>query len=206
MPKLPGSGNLWAQMRAFDAAGQAPARLAVEHRQRRRGARRRGEDRVGDLHVPVQGAPPDRPELLGRGRDGGRVPRSTRTRRTSTRPAGVGRRPCSGCTANQVRVSYYEGSSCYGAAPYDDRRRGGGAHVAARSASRSASSTCAGTSTAGTTTARRSCTTSGAASTPTATSSRSTTPRSASRLRGSTPAELKHRAHAESTGLAARAR
>ena len=30
MPKLAGSGNMWAQMRAFDKAGQAPARYAFD--------------------------------------------------------------------------------------------------------------------------------------------------------------------------------
>ena len=59
-PKIASSGNLWKQMRDFDTAGQAPARIAAQRGQLRRRLRVGGEEGLGrrykhqyNGHMPI---------------------------------------------------------------------------------------------------------------------------------------------------------
>ena len=72
-PKIYPVGNLWAGMRAQDAAGPAPARIAAQTRpgQRRRRDGECRQDVQRHVHAPLPDARADRPERRSRGRDGG---------------------------------------------------------------------------------------------------------------------------------------
>ena len=148
-------------MRSSDAAGQD---AGARSRQRRATSSAAfascGEDGLGRPTSSTTTAPADRPVLRGRRRDVERRADLQNTQNVYARATARRdrARPGDGASAppeNRIRVTYYEGSSVFGnSSPYDDAAAGGGDDVAARRASRCASSSCAGTSTAGTTTAR----------------------------------------------------
>ncbi len=118
MPTLPSTGNLWAQMRAQDSAGQVPARVAAE---------------MGDVdkalasaaHVVSQtytyqynGHLPIGPSccVADVTANGARIFSNSQniySLRTSIAQM-------LGFDIRQVRVTYYEGSSVFGSAPYTD--------------------------------------------------------------------------------------
>jgi nicotinate dehydrogenase subunit B len=118
-PKLTGSGNLWKQMRAFDSAGQAPARVVLQTG---------GVDAAYDaaaFKVPLssyrvhyQGHLPIGPSCaVADVRPNGALIFSNTQRAHTTRDLAA---DLLSLPANVIRVVYYEGSSCYGASPYDD--------------------------------------------------------------------------------------
>jgi nicotinate dehydrogenase subunit B len=118
MPALPSSGNLWSQMRAQDAAGQAPASVAAES---------------GDVDTALASAAhvvsetytyhynghlPIGPSccLADVTANGARIFSNSQniySLRTSIAQM-------LGFDIDQVRVTYYEGSSVFGSAPYTD--------------------------------------------------------------------------------------
>ena len=119
MPQLPGSGNLWQQMRdTTPRARSGTLRRRTWATSTRRSPVRR-KTVSATYKYPYNGAPADRPELLRSPTSRRTAHASSRTRRTRTRSAPASRRVL-GLRSNQVRVSYYEGSSVYGNAPYDD--------------------------------------------------------------------------------------
>jgi CO/xanthine dehydrogenase Mo-binding subunit len=118
MPKLAGSGNMWAQMRAFDKAGQAPARYAVDTGSIEKGLATAAKTVTATYSYPYNAHVPIGPScsVAWVTKTGARIYSNAQNiyaLRSSV--ANV-----LGLTANQVRVSYFEGSSCYGASPQND--------------------------------------------------------------------------------------
>jgi nicotinate dehydrogenase subunit B len=118
MPALPGTPGLWNQMRQQDSAGQAPAAI---------------KSTVGNVNTALAGAAhvvtqtykynynahvPIGPSccVADVTQNGARIYSNTQNAyATRTNVANV-----LGFAMNQVRVSYYEGSSVYGTSPYED--------------------------------------------------------------------------------------
>ena len=93
-----------------------PARYVVNVGQRRHGDRRRGARRCrATLHVPVQRPPADRPVLRVAGVKGNGARIYSNAQNIYSLRSSVAN--VLGFTANQVRVSYFEGSSVYGDSP-----------------------------------------------------------------------------------------
>jgi CO/xanthine dehydrogenase Mo-binding subunit len=118
MPKLAGSGNMWQQMRDFDKAGQAPARYAVEIGNVNTAIAGAAHTVSQSYSYPYNGHFPIGPacSIAWVTKDGCRVYSNAQNiYAVRSSVANV-----LGLTATQVRVSYYEGSSCYGASPQND--------------------------------------------------------------------------------------
>jgi CO/xanthine dehydrogenase Mo-binding subunit len=119
LPQLPGTGNLWKQMRDFDAKGLAPAAVKAQ-------IGNVDAAMVGAAHTVSQtykyaynGHLPIGPDccVADVTANGARIFSNTQNPYgTRTSVAQILGFP----SINQVRVSYYEGSSVYGSAPYDD--------------------------------------------------------------------------------------
>ena len=133
-PALSGSGNLWKQMRDFDSAGQAPARIAAQHRATSTPRSRRRRRRCPQTYaLPLQRARADRPELRGRRRDAGRRADLSQHAERSTRVRTQAGERCSGLPLNKIRVHVLRGLELVRQLAGAVRRRaGGGADVAAR--------------------------------------------------------------------------
>ena len=103
-------------MRAFDSAGQAPARVVLETGDRR-GLQRGDDRRRATYAVHYQGHLPIGPSCaVADVRANGALIFSN-TQRVHTTRARLG---LLGLPNDQIRVIYCEGSSCFGASPYDD--------------------------------------------------------------------------------------
>ena len=118
MPKIAGSGDMWQQMRDFDKAGQAPARYAVNIGNIDKALAGAATKVSATYSYPYNGHFPIGPScsVAWVTRNGARIYSNAQNiyaLRSSV--ANV-----LGLTANQVRVTYYEGSSCYGASPQND--------------------------------------------------------------------------------------
>jgi nicotinate dehydrogenase subunit B len=118
MPKLASSGEMWAQMRAFDKAGQAPAANVVDIGNVDKAISGAAKTVSASYSYPYNGHFPIGPScaVADVKSNGARVFSNAQNIygiRTSV--ANV-----LGFTVNQVRVSYYEGSSCYGSSPQTD--------------------------------------------------------------------------------------
>ncbi len=118
MPPLPGVGNLWGAMRRQDSAGKAPARILVD---------------TGDVDKALAGASKTLSQTY-KYHYNGHMPigpsccvadvTATGARIFSNTQDPYGTRSAVaqilGLKDEQVRVTYYEGSSVYGSAPYND--------------------------------------------------------------------------------------
>jgi nicotinate dehydrogenase subunit B len=118
MPKISGSGNMWQQMRDFDKAGQAPARYAVNIGDVDKAIAGAATKVSATYSYPYNGHFPIGPacSVASVTKNGARIYSNAQNiyaLRSSV--ANV-----LGFTANQVRVTYFEGSSCYGASPQND--------------------------------------------------------------------------------------
>ncbi len=118
MPKLAGSGEMWQQMRDFDKAGQAPARYVVNIGNVDNALKSAAKTVSATYTHPYNGHFPIGPAcaiawVKGNGCRVFSNAQNIYAVRTSV--ANV-----LGFTVNQVRVSYYEGSSCYGSSPQTD--------------------------------------------------------------------------------------
>jgi CO/xanthine dehydrogenase Mo-binding subunit len=118
MPALPSSGNLWKQMRDDDAAGRIRAAMNV-NTGNVDGALASAAHVVSETYTyPYNGHVPIGPScsVADVTKDGARIfSNSQNIYSTRTSVATV-----LGFKLDQVRVTYYEGSSVYGNAPYDD--------------------------------------------------------------------------------------
>jgi len=118
MPALPGSGNLWSEMRRQDTAGQVPARIAV-NTGNVDAALASAAHVVSETYTfPYNGHLPIGPScsVAWVTPQGVRVfSNSQNIYSTRTSISQILKVPM-----NQVRVTYYEGSSVFGNAPYDD--------------------------------------------------------------------------------------
>ncbi|HWE80965.1 MAG TPA: molybdopterin cofactor-binding domain-containing protein [Gaiellaceae bacterium] len=118
MPALPGDANIWSQMRQQDTAGMVPAALSASTGNVD-AALATAAHTVSETytypynaHVPIGPTCAVADVTTG----GARIFSNTQNAyATRSSVAGV-----LGLNANQVRVTYYEGSSVYGNAPYDD--------------------------------------------------------------------------------------
>ncbi len=118
MPTLATSGGIWAQMRQFDKAGQAPARIAYSAGNVDTAIAGAAVSLSATYTYPYNGHFPIGPScsVADVTANGARVYSNAQNLygvRTSV--ANV-----LGFTVNQVRASYYEGSSCYGSSPQAD--------------------------------------------------------------------------------------
>jgi CO/xanthine dehydrogenase Mo-binding subunit len=120
MPLLPGTGNLWHQMRQQDSAGQAPAAIRAS---------------IGNVDAALAGAAHTVSQTYKYAYNG-HLPigpgccladvTATGARIFSNTQNPYGTRSNVALilgfpSINQVRVTYYEGSSVYGSAPYEDQ-------------------------------------------------------------------------------------
>jgi len=118
MPKLASSGNIWAQMRGFDKAGQAPASNVVDIGNVDTALAGAAKTVSASYSYPYNGHFPIGPScaLADVKLNGARVfSNAQNIYAVRTSVANV-----LGFTVNQVRVTYYEGSSCYGSSPQTD--------------------------------------------------------------------------------------
>jgi nicotinate dehydrogenase subunit B len=118
MPELPGSGNLFGAMRAQDTAGQVPASLLVNMGSVDSALAGAAHTLSETYQYPYNGHLPIGPTcaVADVAAGGARIFSNTQNA-YATRGAVAA---VLGFKANQVRVTYYEGSSVYGNAPYDD--------------------------------------------------------------------------------------
>ena len=118
MPELPGSGNLFGEMRAQDTAGQVPASLLVNMGSVDSALAGAAHTLSETYQYPYNGHLPIGPTCAVADVTAGGARIFSNTQNAySTRGAVAA---VLGFNANQVRVTYYEGSSVYGNAPYDD--------------------------------------------------------------------------------------
>src|SRR5262249_42632497 len=118
MPTLPSSGNLWGQMRKQDSSGLVRTATAVNIGNVDGALASAAHVVTGTYTVPYQGHLPIGPSCsVADVTSGGARIFSNSQNIYSTRSsiAAVLKLPL-----NQVRVTYYEGSSVFGNAPYDD--------------------------------------------------------------------------------------
>jgi CO/xanthine dehydrogenase Mo-binding subunit len=118
MPELPSSGNLWKQMRQQDASGQAKAAKLVDIGNVDTALASAAHVVTGTYTYPYNGHLPIGPScsVADVTSQGARVfSNSQNIYSTRSSIAAVLKLPL-----NQVRVTYYEGSSVFGNAPYDD--------------------------------------------------------------------------------------
>jgi CO/xanthine dehydrogenase Mo-binding subunit len=118
MPELPTSGNLWAQMRKQDSAGQARAAKLVDMGNVDAALASAAHVVQQTYMVPYNGHVPIGPScsVADVTSDGARVfSNSQNIYSTRSSIAAV-----LGLPLQKVRVTYYEGSSVFGNAPYDD--------------------------------------------------------------------------------------
>jgi CO/xanthine dehydrogenase Mo-binding subunit len=118
MPELPSSGNLWRQMRQQDAAGQAKAAKLVDIGNVDAALATAAHTVSATYTYPYNGHLPIGPScsVADVTPQGARVfSNSQNIYSTRSSLAAV-----LGLPLNQVRVTYYEGSSVFGNAPYDD--------------------------------------------------------------------------------------
>jgi len=118
LPTLPSSGNLWKQMRADDTAGTVRQTMNVNTGSVDSALASAAHVVSGTYTVPYNGHLPIGPSccVADVRTDGARIfSNSQNIYSTRTSVATV-----LGLKLNQVRVTYYEGSSVYGNAPYDD--------------------------------------------------------------------------------------
>jgi len=118
MPKLAGTGNMWKQMRDFDAAGQAPARYVTNIGDVDKGLASAAKTVSASYTYAYNGHFPIGPAcaLAWVQGNGCRVYSNAQNiYAVRTSVANI-----LGFTVNQVRVSYFEGSSVYGSSPQTD--------------------------------------------------------------------------------------
>jgi nicotinate dehydrogenase subunit B len=118
MPELPSSGNLWKQMRQQDSAGQARAAKLVDIGNVDTALASAAHVVTATYTYPYNGHLPIGPScsVADVTSQGARVfSNSQNIYSTRSSIAAVLKLPL-----NQVRVTYYEGSSVFGNAPYDD--------------------------------------------------------------------------------------
>jgi CO/xanthine dehydrogenase Mo-binding subunit len=118
MPKLPGSGNLFKQMRQEDSAGQVNAAVAVDIGDVDRALKSAAHVVSQSYEYPYNGHLPIGPSTVVADvrPDGARIFSNTQyiySLRSSIATV-------LGMKLNQVRVTYYEGSSVFGNSPYED--------------------------------------------------------------------------------------
>jgi CO/xanthine dehydrogenase Mo-binding subunit len=118
LPLLPGTANVWGTMRTQDAAGQAPAAIKALRGNVPAGLASAAYTVSQTYKYAYNGHLPIGPDccVADVTSNGARIFSNTQNPyATRTSVATI-----LGFTMNQVRVSYYEGSSVYGSAPYDD--------------------------------------------------------------------------------------
>jgi nicotinate dehydrogenase subunit B len=119
LPLLPGTGNLWGTMRKQDAAGQAPAAIKSARGNVDTALAGAAHTITATYQYPYNGHLPIGPDccVADVKANGARIYSNTQNAyATRTSVATI----LGFASFNQVRVSYYEGSSVYGSAPYDD--------------------------------------------------------------------------------------
>jgi CO/xanthine dehydrogenase Mo-binding subunit len=117
-PAISGSGNIWKQMRAFDSAGQAPARIQLSVGDVDSAFASAAIKVSGTYTYNYQGHLPIGPSCaVADVTPNGAVVFSNTQRAYTTRDLIAG---LTGLPASKVRVRFVEGSSCFGASPYDD--------------------------------------------------------------------------------------
>ena len=118
MPELPGSGNLFGAMRAQDTAGQVPASLLVNMGSVDPALAGAAHTLSATYQYPYNGHLPIGPTCAVADVTAGGARIFSNTQNAYATRGAVA--AVLGLNANQVRVTYYEGSSVYGNAPYDD--------------------------------------------------------------------------------------
>ncbi len=118
MPELPGSGNLFGAMRAQDTAGQVPASLLVNMGSVDSALAGAAHTLSETYQYPYNGHLPIGPTCAVADVTAGGARIFSNTQNAYATRGAVA--AVLGFNANQVRVTYYEGSSVYGNAPYDD--------------------------------------------------------------------------------------
>ena len=118
MPVLPGSGNLFGTMRAQDTAGQVPASLLVNMGSVDSALAGAAHTLSETYQYPYNGHLPIGPTCAVADVTAGGARIFSNTQNAYATRGAVA--AVLGLNANQVRVTYYEGSSVYGNAPYDD--------------------------------------------------------------------------------------
>jgi nicotinate dehydrogenase subunit B len=118
MPVLPGSGNLFGTMRAQDTAGQVPASLLVNMGSVDSALAGAAHSLSETYQYPYNGHLPIGPTCAVADVTAGGARIFSNTQNAYATRGAVA--AVLGLNANQVRVTYYEGSSVYGNAPYDD--------------------------------------------------------------------------------------
>jgi CO/xanthine dehydrogenase Mo-binding subunit len=119
MPLLPTTGNLWKQMRDQDAAGQAPAAIRASIGNVQAAMASAATTISQTYKYAYNGHLPIGPDccIADVVSNGARIYSNTQNPYgTRTSVAQILGFP----SFNQVRISYFEGSSVYGSAPYDD--------------------------------------------------------------------------------------
>jgi CO/xanthine dehydrogenase Mo-binding subunit len=119
LPLLPGTGNLWKQMRQQDAAGQAPAAIRASIGNAPAAMATAAHTISQTYKYAYNGHLPIGPDCAVADvvSNGARIFSNTQNPYgTRTSVAQILGFP----SFNQVRISYFEGSSVYGSAPYDD--------------------------------------------------------------------------------------
>jgi CO/xanthine dehydrogenase Mo-binding subunit len=117
-PKIASSGNIFGQMREFDARGETPAAINVDQGNVAAGFASAALTLSQSYRFHYHGHLPIGPScaVADVTRNGAVIFSNTQdVYSLRTLVAGV-----TGLPTNNVRVVYYEGSSCYGGSPYDD--------------------------------------------------------------------------------------
>jgi CO/xanthine dehydrogenase Mo-binding subunit len=118
MPPLPGVGNLWAAMRKQDSAGRAPAAIRVSTGNVEKALASAAHKVTQTYKYHYNAHVPIGPSCA----VADVTPAGTRLFSNSQNIYGTRSSIAAilGVPANKVRVTYYEGSSVYGGAPYND--------------------------------------------------------------------------------------